>query len=447
VPSALLARVLPAPTNNGTSDHTTEPWLADVLAGVDEGGRNDAAARLAGYYFSKGFPADVVEHHLLLWNTTCNPPLSPGRIRLTVESIQRTRERQRRDDPIPTAVELQDTKQDVFQLMSLQQYMSTFGDLAVDWLVDGWLPQQTIAMIVSPPGTFKTWILLDLAVSIATGTPFLGIAPVLNPGPVLLVQQEDYHGEIAERIAVIMAARFPMSVTSNGRKGVWDVTLPPNPPIYIHPNRELRFGNEEVMDALEGRIAELRPRAVLIDPLYTTVSMKAGDFMAGAVDDLMRLKLLRDRYACTFGLAHHTTKRAEDSHREDLWGSQMLNAFLETGWQIRPKTADSAIIRRHFKVAKNIEESVLSFDIQTHPQPTHYRPSLVARDEDSETASTKVQRVLEEKGPLTQTQLAKAVGMDKSTVSRATQKLIGERILTVNRDNKYTFTRSFDVQT
>lgn len=447
IPADLLDRVLPQRTSpNGADAFSTEPWLTDILAGVDDGGRNDAAARLAGYYFKKGMPADVVEQQLLLWNQNNHPPLSPGRIRLTVESIQRTRQRQRVSSAVPTGRDTEDTTQDVFQLLSLRQYMASYGDTETSWIVEGWLPEQTIAMIVSPPGTYKTWILLDLAVSLATGTPFLGLAPVQKSGPVLLVQQEDFHGEIAERTATILASRFPMGISNGKQPGVYTITLPPNPPIYVHPNRELRFGDEEVMDVLEARIKEIRPVAVLIDPLYTTVDMKAGDFLAGAVDDLMRLKILRDRYGCSFILAHHTTKRSQDSHREDLWGSQILNAFLETGWQIRPKTTNSAIIRRHFKVAKNTEESVLVFDIQTEKQPTTYKATLQAADAESETASDEILKLLDKAGPLAQAQIVKRIDADKSTVSRALQRLITSNMVVLQTDNRYALPESFDIE-
>ena len=56
----------------------------------------------------------------------------------------------------------------------------------------------------------------------------------------------------------------------------------------------------------------------------------------------------------SFLVAHHTTKYADSMERSRLWGSQFLNALLETGWQVkRSKNNSSIIIRRHFKVARN----------------------------------------------------------------------------------------------
>jgi hypothetical protein len=445
MPTPLLSRVLQH-TEKSKDGGTVEPWLADVLAGVDEGGRNDASARLAGYYFKKGMPADVVLQHLTLWNQQNPKPLSAGRLKLTVESIQRTRQRQQREEPVSGARDLEDTSSELFQLMSLHQYMASFGSTETDWIVENWLPDQTIAMIVSPPGTYKTWILLDLAVSLATATPFLSIAPVRKSGPVLIVQQEDFHGSIAERMAVILAQRFRMGASANGGPENFSVTLPPNPPIYLHPNRELRFGNPEAMDALEARIDELKPIAVIGDPLYTMVDMKSGDFMASAVDDMLRLKLMRDRYRCSFVLAHHTAKRAQDSQREDLWGSQFLNAYLETGWQIRPKSTNSAVIRRHFKVAKNIEESVLSFDIQTDQQPTHYRPSLMAADDAADTTSAAILKLLVTEPQVTQATMAKMLDADKSTISRALRKLVADDLIRMDLQNRYSLSDTFNVK-
>ena len=43
-------------------------WITETLRGVSEGGRNDACARLAGYFFKKGMNADIVEALLMEWN-------------------------------------------------------------------------------------------------------------------------------------------------------------------------------------------------------------------------------------------------------------------------------------------------------------------------------------------------------------------------------------------
>ena len=48
----------------------------------------------------------------------------------------------------------------------------------------------------------------------------------------------------------------------------------------------------------------------------------------------------------------------------DMWGSQFLNAWLETGWQIREGSSNNSVkIRRHFKNSGMLDTLQLSFNI------------------------------------------------------------------------------------
>ena len=435
--------VQPKQSLNGAAE-SKEPWLADALRGVGEGARDDTAARLAGYYFSKGIPADVVTENLRLWNDRNDPPLPDSDIDKVVGSVQKTRARK------PATVgtsgrDLQDGPDDPLRLISLHQYMSQYGEEDVSWAVDQWLPDQTVAMLVSPPGTYKTWVLIDLAVSIATGTPFLGSAQVNRTGPVMVYQQEDFHGQMAQRIGTIMASRFDMGWDGDTSKNDFGITLPPSPPVYFHDNRELRFDNKEVMDIFEARVAEILPVAVIVDPLYTAAPM--DDYMAKAVPHMMRLKKIRDRYGCSIIIAHHTGKRSDKDKtaREDLWGSQFLNAFLETGWQIRPKSQATALIRRHFKVTKDIDEAVLTFDIATNVYPSRYKTTLGTLDVESEDPELAILNALDRFGPLKGSDLAKKLKWSKSTVSRQTRRLLATGAIRFGEDNCYRSPEHFNV--
>ncbi len=444
MPSRLWNMVVPslsAPTN-GIGN--TEPWLADALKGVGEGARDDTCARLAGYYFSKGMGTDVVLQTLLNWNENNDPPLSDAAIQKTVSSIQRTRARHPAQPAHIRAADLSDSPQDLLRLVSMHDYMVTYGAIDVQWAVEGWLPDDTIAMMVSPPGTYKTWTLIDLAVSIATRTPFLGAAIVHRSGPVLIFQQEDFHGQIAQRIATIVAGRFPIGWDGDLSKKQFGVTLPPSPPVYLHDNRELRFDDNDVMDVLEARIRELRPVLVIIDPLYTAAPL--DEYMAKAVPYMMRLKRLRDLYHTSFILAHHTGKRSKESSREDLWGSQFLNAFLETGWQVRPSSAPgTAVIRRHFKVAKDMSEAILTFDIKTE-HPSHYHTTLSDLSESLIIeGDVQVLDALAQNGPMKAFQLAKVLKVSRSYISRKCKLLLANGAIRLGLDSRYRGPEHFDV--
>jgi RecA-family ATPase len=301
-----------------------------MLSGVGEGSRNDACARLAGYYAGKGIPLDVALALLDSWNNQNKPPLSTTELETTTRSVYRTAYKSSSNSTNTNTNTntnmnntVEQTKQEAFKVVDVNTYMTKHGTGSVSWVINDWLPDETIAFLVSPPGSFKTWMLLDLAVSVAGGTPFLNQFEVNSTGPVLIVQQEDFHGELAERLAVIINNRYNL-ISQKGDD--WQIKMPPNLPIYLHPERRLRFDNPEVMKAFMATVGELRPKLVIIDPLYSTGTM--DDYMTKIAELMFPLKRLRDEYCCSFILAHHTKKSAEGNGREGLWGSQFLNAFL-----------------------------------------------------------------------------------------------------------------------
>jgi hypothetical protein len=211
--------------------------------------------------------------------------------------------------------------------------------------------------------------------------------------------------------------------------GEYTVPLNPDLPIYIHPSRLLRFDNPKVLEELEKCIAQIRPRVVMIDPLYSATSV--DNYMAQSAEQMMVLKSWRDKYGCSFIIAHHSKKNTDpdSTAREDAWGSQFLNAFLEAGWQIRrsPKLQQNQIIaRRHSKVMGNLPSVMLTFDISTR-YPMQYAVA-VGPVPGAETPSAATPAQLDiynilKTGNLTQAELVSMTGKNKSTISRQIKQL------------------------
>lgn len=72
-----------------TQSSNGDRWITDALAGVNEGERNATAARLAGYWQSKGVPSDVVLGQLTAWNELNRPPLPLSELKAIVSSVAR----------------------------------------------------------------------------------------------------------------------------------------------------------------------------------------------------------------------------------------------------------------------------------------------------------------------------------------------------------------------
>ena len=407
-----------------------EAWISELLRGVTEGGRNDAAARLAGYFFKKGISSDIVESLLMEWNERNDPPLPTGEIRTTIKSIQRSHV-----DTVTgaTKVEFLDDRvaakppDNTFDLLKLNDYIKGYGGDGVTWAVDDWLPDKSITFLVSPPESYKTWLLLDLAVSVSTGLPFLGKYKVNQRGPCVIIQQEDSHIGLTERLALIANTRMGVQL----KLGVDDYEIPvaPDLPIYIHPSRLLRFDNQKVLAELEKCIQQIRPKIVVIDPLYSATSVE--NYMAQSAEQMMILKTWRDKYGCSFIVAHHSKKNTDpdSTAREDAWGSQFLNAFLEAGWQIRrsPKLQQNQVVaRRHSKVMGNLPPVTLSFDISTK-YPMRYSvgigDAVIPQASGGHTSSQIDIYDLLKGGNLTQAEITSRTGKNKSTISRQLKQL------------------------
>lgn len=426
-PMAFLDLESRSPTSN-------EGWITEALRGVSEGGRNDTCARLAGYFFKKGLNSDIVEALLMEWNEKNDPPLPVSEVRTTIKSIERSHAGAERQF---TSVDFKDdrnethsdtTNTSTFGVMKLTDYVKGYGGAGVSWLVDEWLPDASITFLVSPPESYKTWMLLDLAVSVSAGVPFLGKYRVNSPGPTLIIQQEDSHSGLTDRLALIAEQKLGALPKLDG--DTWSIPSMPDIPIYVHPDRQLRFGNKQVIAEMEKQIDQIRPKVVMIDPLYSTTD-STDNYMADLANRMMVLKTWRDKYGCSFIIAHHSKKNLDpdSTNREDSWGSQFLNAFLEAGWQVRrnPRLPQNeVIVRRHSKVMGNQPSISLRFDIST-VYPMQYKVTaqpyeMAPAGETRQPAQANLLDMLQG-GPMSQADLCSRTGKGRSTISRQIRQL------------------------
>jgi hypothetical protein len=437
-----------------------EKWVSDLLRnGAPDGQRNGSLTRLAGYYAKKGFVFDAALIALKDWCSRLQGPrMSDREIETTVKSVYATERKKGRqhvtvEDPAIAAAGL-------LSMTPMDEYMLKHGGNETKWTIKGWLPDATIAMLVSPPQSYKTYTAFDLAVSVASGEPFLGQFPVINRGPVAIFQQEDPHTNIAERNALISLSRLGLPSLEIEEDGTITVPMvqPGQLPIYFHEDRQLRFDDPAIMDALEAFIAKVKPRLVIIDPLYSAADTE--DYMAKAAQQMMRLKTLRDTYGTSFIIVHHTKKTMDSWDREKLWGSQFLNAFIETSWQMRtPPNEHFTILLRHFKVAGPQPFVRLSFDIEDETPPWRYQvtteeisaeeaakavrpeaatPAQAGRADRPNRTENAILKTLGNDGPMTVSELAKAMKAAIEDVDKGLRSLLHKHRITQGEDARWT---------
>jgi hypothetical protein len=114
-------------------------------------------------------------------------------------------------------------------------------------LVAGVLDLDTLALLYGPSGSTKTFVALDLALSVATGTWWHGHA--VKAGPVLYVVAEGLGG---------IGARVDAWET---RRQVWTAGETAWLPVAVN------LLNDEAVEALVQIVADLRPQLVVLDTL------------------------------------------------------------------------------------------------------------------------------------------------------------------------------------
>jgi hypothetical protein len=83
------------------------------------------------------------------------------------------------------------------QLLNIEAW-DTIKDEPVNWIIDNVLPDKGFAALYGPPGSYKSFIALDIAEAVATGRQWMG-NQVTSPGAVLYIAGEG-HGGIGARI-------------------------------------------------------------------------------------------------------------------------------------------------------------------------------------------------------------------------------------------------------
>lgn len=413
-------------------------WVTELLTkGTERGRRNDDSTRLVGYFASAGIPRDIGQALLANWHQNQANPLPLREQNTIVRSVYKTEE------------EKEETE---FAVLTLSDFMTRYGSTEVEWTIGGWLPRSTTGLIVSPPAGYKTWLTYDLAASVASGQPFLDTFAVQNPGPVLIVQQEDFLGDVASRNGTVIMSRMRVPQPSVDGEDFSFTMVPSDSkvPIYFHVERKIRFDDETVMAALRKTITELGITLVIIDPLYSAAA--AEGYMTEAAQQMMVLKDIRDETGCSFLIVHHTRKASPDWDRQNTWGSQFLNAWTETQWQIRREVNKSKVVlQRHFKVAGVQPYTEVDFEIDI-PTSTYRVKTRDVTEEETE-AATKVETVRGKKtkkegdneeilssieeGAATVEMIAEHTSYTASFIKSELKKLTRKGLVELGADNKY----------
>jgi hypothetical protein len=209
-------------------------------------------------------------------------------------------------------------------------------ELAERWLVEQLWCASAVGVIGGAPKCAKTWLGLDMALSVATGTPCLGRYAVPEPGPVLIYLAEDALRTVRERIEGMARHR---GLDLDGVE-IHVITVP-----------VLRLDHDRDRTRLWETVRRLRPRLLVLDPLVRLHGIDENH--AGDVAELLGyLRSLQRQLGLSVLLVHHTRKNAADgvAAGQGLRGSGDIHAFGDSNLYLR-RTEEHLILSSEHRAA------------------------------------------------------------------------------------------------
>ena len=200
------------------------------------------------------------------------------------------------------------------------------------WLVERLWMDSAVGIIGGAPKCCKSWLGLDVALSVASGTPCLDTFPISAPGPTLLYMAEDAAPVVKARLTGICRHR-----------GIDLADLP----IHVITAPALRLDLQRDQERLLETVSLYRPGLLLLDPfvrLHRIDENHAGDVSAL----LAYLRQLQRQYDMAIVVVHHSRKNGRASTPgQNLRGSGDFHAWADSSLYLRRKQSHLVLTPEH----------------------------------------------------------------------------------------------------
>lgn len=205
----------------------------------------------------------------------------------------------------------------------------------VPYLVEGRIPVASVGTIIAGYSRGKTWLTIDLAMSVAFGRPWLGCRTMQNP--VIFLIAEGHHGFLDRLFGWLVEHELLSHRTSHEELAT---VLGERIVINQHPPR---FDEPDFEEGLINAIEQYRARLVVIDTLGKTLGpgqIENDNDVANTVTGM--LSRIAAQTGCTTLFTHHTGHsddsrgRGASAWEQGLEFSYVIKGTLEEFRRGRP---------------------------------------------------------------------------------------------------------------
>lgn len=205
------------------------------------------------------------------------------------------------------------------RLVQVKRLFTHLDDLVIrqpEWLIDGLIEVSTLAMCFGSAGSGKSFAVLDMALCIASGTP--------------------YHGHEVQQGSVFYIAGEGLSGMSR-RAAAWQKhnEVGKGQAQFYLSNRAVIMSDPDAVDVLRAEIAALvevagKPRLLVIDTLARSLGGASENDGKDVNEFIVACDSIKEEYGCTVMLVHHSGHQSKERAR----GASQINAALDHEFRI-----------------------------------------------------------------------------------------------------------------
>jgi hypothetical protein len=283
----------------------------------------------------------------------------------------------------------------------------------IDWLIDGWIARDSLAGLVGPSGCCKSFLAVDWACRVATGTPWNGCS--VSKGAVFMIAGEGRNG-LSKRIAG-WSAHNGVSI-----EGAPLFIASGMPPLADQLNAAAVIA---VIDKIADELffnAGVDPSLIVIDTVARAMAGKNENSAQDVGELVASMDWLRERWGATVLAVHHTGHDVSSRAR----GSSSFYAALDSEVLVKPSMGELVLKQTKAKdwqppcpiKLKPTPVTVTALGLEA---PTSTLVLSIAGKVQTRDTLDNV-RELHEQGR-SMRDISKELGMSKSAVERAIKKL------------------------
>lgn len=225
-------------------------------------------------------------------------------------------------------------KEDYFHPLSLTElFLINFPESK--WVIESLIPHQGITIISGAPASFKTWLLLQMAIDIATGKSLLGQFQC-EKYKVLIIDEENHLRLVKERLKLLGADE--------------------NLPIYLLSQKGFLTSKQNLIDRVLKICVEKDIDVIFIDSLVRVNDAEEND--ASAMSGVFRSIKQFCQNGKTVVITHHERKEGayKSSAQSRLRGSSDISASVDAHISVmRDKDDKSKIVVEQAKLRSDKE--------------------------------------------------------------------------------------------